>query len=53
MPLKAKLVKTIEKPQRFYYILLEKGFLKEVWEGIRGDRKYPFRQIYKIYYYLD
>ncbi|MEW6609506.1 MAG: glycosyltransferase family 39 protein [bacterium] len=50
IPLKAKLVKTIEKPQRFYYILLEKGFLKEVWEGIRGDRKYPFRKIYKIYY---
>ncbi|MEW6096781.1 MAG: glycosyltransferase family 39 protein [bacterium] len=50
IPSSAKLIKTIRKPKRFYYSILQKGIFKKIFNKLMGKRKYPFEESVQIYY---
>jgi len=50
IPSNSKLIKTIKKPQRFYYSILQKGILKKIFQKLMGQKEYPFHETVQIYY---
>lgn len=50
IPPNSKLIKTIKKPQRFYYSILQVPIFKKILQKLTGQKEYPFEETVQIYY---